>query len=211
MLLMPTLRTVAAAAALLLTSCSASPSPDIENVRGSIRLGVVQDYAYYPRPLVQEFKQFNLELRPTEGRVLETAVFARVQWDITSFDPRCQIAIALRRTAHWSNYAWAGDGELANMTPNWWGRAQEKHREIKDPPFGSSTSHQLDVLATAKPAPSGRALTAWYVSGQLNPNDLGTVKAYLVYGCNDGNRSVVRPIEVAVEPTPVGSSRPPTS
>lgn len=199
MLLVSLLRKSTPAALLLLAACGSAPSPDINNVHGTVRIGVVQDHAYYPHALVEEFKQFNLKLTPTEGRQLETAVVARVEWDITAFDSRCDVVIAFRHTAQWYNYALAGDGELMNAIPNWWGLAQEDHPQIQDPPLMPNPSHLLDVFMTGKPAPKGRALTAWYVRGTFHPHDVDAVQAYLVYGCKANNRFVVAPIEISAE------------
>jgi hypothetical protein len=191
-------RMLLAAALFALTSCE-TPSPD-SGADGLVRLEAIQDHAYYPHALVDEFKQFNLDLKPTAGRVLETAVVARVRWEVAEVKPGCDVVVALWHTAQWYNYAWAGDGELMNAIPNWWGLAQETHPEIRDMPLAQNPTRLLDVFTTAKPIRQGRALTAWYVKGILNPADLSGIEAYVVYGCGSSGQFKVTRLPTEIEP-----------
>lgn len=113
------IRYLAPAALLALASCTAQPRPDVQNVHGGVEIAVMQGFAYYPEPLIQELKEFNKELalEPSDSAV--NAVAARIRWKIDDFDERCEVAIALRRQSHWVNYAWAGDGRLTKASRTW--------------------------------------------------------------------------------------------
>jgi hypothetical protein len=149
-------------------------------------LQIFQDDPSYPQPMVEEFRQFDVPLNAIESRVQETAVLGRVQWDITDLDPHCNVAIAIRRTTNWRNYAHAGDGNLINGTANWWGEAQKQHHEIREAfPLDPNAVSTLDVFWTGTPTATGRALIAWYVEGPLDSKDPDALEAYLVYGCGN--------------------------
>jgi hypothetical protein len=205
MLLPSSLRASAVAALLLVASCG-SPSDDIE-LHGNASLQVYQDYAYYPPELVDEFGRFGLELKPAVGSQLETAVLARIQWDAGEVQSGCDIAIATWHTRSWYTYAWAGDGELMNATPNWWGLAQEAHPEIKDNPIDPNRARLLDVLMTAKPVAAGKALIAWHAIDPPSPADLNGVRAYVIHGCNGNPQFAVTPATIELLPS---ASKPPS-
>jgi hypothetical protein len=137
-------------------------------------------------------------------------VLARVHWEIAKVEPGCEIAVAVWHPSKWYNYAWAGDGELMNATPNWWGVAQEAHPEIKDNPVAPNQTRLLDVLSTAEPVETGDALLAWYVQDGITKPDLDNVQAYLTYGCGNSRKFKVSRAETelisgaALSPTPSG-------